>query len=147
METRAASEKEAEFLSRKIQDDVNISCAHFISFYDSFRLFGRGLSHLGVGTSQCSARVIVSGDDWTSALPAGQGEPSVLRHREAEKAKRALVRKNAALGALERERLRRDADSEEARLKREARLADTQGAFDDEEQVSCLFSSCKFSGV
>jgi hypothetical protein len=126
-------ERRAFKLSAQLEESVHLCSAHFIAFYDAFRLYGAGIDQIGMGTAESGLKVQVDGISWLHYLPPGLGEPSAARQTANDKYERAMRRKNAAMNAIERERLRRELD-EEAREKRRQWETANQQLFRDEEE-------------
>jgi hypothetical protein len=131
-------EKKALQLTDELENNIHICGAHIIAFYDSVRLFGSGISNIGFGTSELSFNMNLKGISLNEYLPPGEGEPSLIFEKKTEKINRAMLRKQAALDAIERERLRRDLTEEEKEKRRLWEAANVQQARDEEEKS--LFS-------
>jgi hypothetical protein len=133
-------ERRAEKLIRQLEESVHLCGAHFLAFYDALRLYGDktaggGISQFGCGTNEMGLKVNLDGMDWLQYLPEGLGEQCAVKQKESEKYERAMQRKNAALNAIERERLRRDLDEEEREKRRLWEIANAQLARDEEEKT------------
>jgi hypothetical protein len=133
-------ERRAEKLLTQLEESVHLCGAHFLSFYDALRLYGEkgeggGIAQFGCGTAEMSLKINLIGMDWLEFLPEGLGEACAVRQKENEKIERAMQRKNAALSAIERERLRRDLDEEEREKRRLWEIANAQLARDEEEKT------------
>ena len=133
-DTKVKCEQRAAFLAAQLEDSVHLCGAHFLSFYDAFRLYGGGVSQVGGGTLEIDFKVRLTGTEFVHFLPPGLGEASAARQRGRDKYERAMQRKNAAMNAIERERLRRDLDEEAKARRREWELANVQLARDEEEK-------------
>jgi hypothetical protein len=130
-------ERRAEKLIGQLEESVHLCGAHFLSFYDALRLYGdktAGISQIGCGTNEMGFKLNLDGMDWLHYLPEGMGELSTVKQKESDKYERAMQRKNAALNAIERERLRRDLDEEEREKRRLWEIANAQLARDEEEK-------------
>ena len=127
-------EKRAERLVNQLEESVNLCGAHFLAFYDAFKLYGDSIPEIGCGTNEMGFKVKMEGFNIFQYLPEGFGEPSIVRQKEKDKYERAMLRKNAALNAIERERLRRDLDEAEKERRRLWEIANAQLARDEEEK-------------
>lgn len=128
-------EQRASDLAVQLETSVNQAASHFLSFYDAFRLYGDGISQVGYGGNSFSAKLHTSGIDWVGFLPAAMGEPALRSALKKEKYERARQRKNAAVSAIEREKLRRELDEEERNSRRKNEIANAQKIRDEEEKV------------
>jgi hypothetical protein len=143
-------ERRAEKLMRQLEESVHLCGAHFLSFYDALRLYGEGsagaggggggagaggLVQFGCGSAELCLKINLMGMNWFEFLPEGLGEACAVKQKENEKIERAMQRKNAALNAIERERLRRDLDEEEREKRRLWEIANAQLARDEEEKT------------
>lgn len=133
-DTKVKCEQRAMFLAKQLEDSVHLCGAHFVAFYDAFRLYGGGIRQIGGGTLELGFNIHFSGIEFVHFLPPGLGEASAARQKAQDKYERAMQRKNAAMNAIERERLRRDLDEEEKARRREWELANVQLARDEEEK-------------
>jgi len=128
-------EKRAASLSAQLEDSVHLCGAHFLAFYDAFRLYGDGIHQIGFGTNESGIKISMTGVDFVPFLPPGLGELSVARQKAKDKYERAMNRKNAAMNAIERERLRRELDEEEKERRRQWEAANVQLVRDEEEKT------------
>jgi hypothetical protein len=128
-------ESRATELSNQLETSVNLAASHFLSFYDAFRLYGDGISQIGYGGNNYCAKLHTKGIDWMEFLPPGMGEPAQRSALKKEKYERARQRKNAAVSAIEREKLRRELDDEERENRRKHEIAHAQRIRDDEEKT------------
>jgi hypothetical protein len=94
-----------------------------------------GVSSVGCGTAELSLRLTSSGFDFADLLPAGAGELSRNTKLREDKAARAAERAQAALDALERERLRRAQEKEDKDRLRQQRELEQQLRQDEEERI------------
>jgi hypothetical protein len=93
---------------------------HGLALYDAIRLYVKSILSAGVGGDDFSIQIDTKGLDFVGFLPKGMGEACSVRMAHEEKLNRANQRRQEALAALERERLRREVSEEEkARLRRE----------------------------
>ena len=128
-------EHRASELSNQLETSVNLSASHFLSFYDALRLYGDGISQVGYGGNNFGMKLHTTGIDWINFLPPGMGEPALRTGLKKEKYERARQRKNAAISAIEREKLRRELDDEERERRRKNDIANAQKIRDDEEKT------------
>jgi hypothetical protein len=134
-DTKVKCEQRAMFLSAQLEESVQLCGAHFVAFYDAFRLYGAGIRQIGGGTIEVGFSARLTGVEFMHFLPPGLGEASAARQKAQDKYERAMQRKNAAMNAIERERLRRDLDEEEKAKRRQWELANVQIVRDEEEKT------------
>ncbi|CAE7773289.1 unnamed protein product, partial [Symbiodinium microadriaticum] len=115
-DTKLKCEQRATFLAAQLEESVQLCGAHFVAFYDAFRLYGGGLRQFGVGTLEIDFKVRLSGIEFMHFLPQGFGEASAARQKAHDK-------------------LRRDLDEEAKARRREWELANVQLARDEEEKT------------
>ena len=127
-------ENRAAELTVQLENSITLASSHFVAFYDAFRLYGKGISQVGFGGNSFGAKFQPQGIDWVHFLPPGMGEPAVHTHLKQEKYERARRRKNAAVSAIEREKLRRELDDEEREKRRQFEISNAQGIRDEEEK-------------
>lgn len=135
--TKISKEKELVALIQKLNGSVKLFTAHATAYYDAFRLYGDSVDYIGLGTKECGLKVSLKGLDFMSFLPPAMGEASISNRLKQEKLQRSIRRKNGALAAMEREKLRRNMDAktrEKLRLqqeekKRKARILEEQTIF------------------
>lgn len=133
-QTCASSEQRARDAMDKLELCVQLSSAHFVAFYDAFRMYGSGLRTVCFGTKELSAKLNLTGVSFSDLLPAGKGELSVIQQILHDKMTRAVARKTAALKAIERERMRRDLDAVERERRRKWEQENAQLLRDEEEK-------------
>lgn len=112
-EMRQGFEKTVDVLRRQMAENKKLLGAHMIAFYDSFRLYATGIATIGCGTKEVCLRGSTIGFDFSQFLPLATGERCLVRQLREEKIKRATQRKNAALAAMDRERMRRNMTAED----------------------------------
>lgn len=103
-----------------MQDRVDsLLPVHLLAAYDALRLFGKGVGNAGMGTKDLNIRSTLVGVDIFQHLPRGMGEANHIEQLLVEKQRRFDLRRQAAMAAVERERLRRamtEEDLERIRL-------------------------------
>jgi hypothetical protein len=104
-EMRQGFEKTVDILRKQMAENKKLLGAHMVSFYDSFRLYSTGIATIGCGTKEVCFRGSTIGFDFSQFLPVAAGEKCLVRQLREEKIKRATKRKNAALAAMDRERM------------------------------------------
>ena len=107
----------------KIEESKQLACAHFCSAYDAVRIYTDGIGSIGWGTKEFYVKSSFHGADISQFLPKGYGEASIPRQKRDDKIERAHQRKKAAFAAIEREKLRRNGDSEENQERKAAKQA------------------------
>lgn len=126
-------EKEAAAVRLKIEENKRQCAIHACVLYDAMRMYGAGCRAVGWGTREASLRAGVHGLDFTPFMPPAMGEVAFARRVKEEKLRRAAQRKNAALAAMQRERMRRNVDEvEKARMLRE-KAAQMKKQMEEEE--------------
>lgn len=127
LEDSIAIDTRKEFLEKTLQEVLHILDeqdkqlpAHLLAAYDALRMFGKAISSVGLGSKDITLRLNIDGFDSLQHLPAGMGEVNDVQHLNEEKEERYAHRRQAAMAAIERERLRRAmTDEDYERIKQE----------------------------
>ncbi len=91
-----------------LQEEADVQLpVYILAAYDACRMFGKGICNLGVGSKDFCVQSVLAGVDFMEYLPVGMGEENHIQRLLAEKRQRFELRRQAALAAIERERLRR----------------------------------------
>ena len=128
-------ESRANELSHELEISVSLAASHFLAFYDAFRLYGVDVSQIGYGGNCFGMKTQGTGFDIFDLLPPGMGEIALRSGQKRDKYERSKQRKNAAINAIEREKLRRELDDEEREKRRKFEIANAQRIRDDEEKT------------
>ncbi|RYH28599.1 hypothetical protein EON65_11580 [archaeon] len=154
LEESIAIDSRKELLEKTLQEVLHIldeqdkqQPAHLLAAYDAMRMFGKAISSVGLGSKDITMRLNVDGVNALQLLPAGLGEANDIQRLNEEKNERYAHRRQAALAAIERERLRRamtDEDYErikQEKLRKERLFYEAQDKLVYDEAIRKLYES------
>jgi len=128
--------KKIDMIHEVMKDNENLIAAQSCVFYDSLRVYCKGVVSSGAGTNDFNLGFHSSGFNIFQYLPKGQGELSPIKEKQLQKEQQSIERKKEALAALERERKRRNITEEERQaLMQEQRMMELKMWEDEEEKL------------
>lgn len=127
-------EAEAEDVTQMTSKAIQLLGCHSLAFYDALRMYGVGLGAIGGGNEDMCVQALAKGLDFVRYLPRGHGEPGAWKQKQADKVARAARRREEALAALERERMRRETSAEEIERLRKLKEDAVQRERDEDEK-------------